>query len=128
MSYRHLEIWQMARELVVEIHRMSLAELPKFEMFEQGTQIRRSIKSVKANIVEGYGRRRYQQEYIRFLVYAHASCDETQDHLATLFETGSLKKEILFKDLQRRLESLSKALNAFIRGVESRLPPPRRKG
>ena len=58
MSYRNLEIWQLARDLTRDIHSMSLAELPKFEMFEQGSQIRRSVKSVRSTIVEGYGRRR----------------------------------------------------------------------
>jgi len=92
MSYRDLEVWQMSRELVVDIHRMSVEKLPKFEMYEQGSQIRRSVKSVKANIVERYRRKRYQREYIRSLIFAHASCDETKDHLETLFETGSLKE------------------------------------
>ena len=58
MSYRDLEVWQMSRELVVDIHRMSVEKLPRFELYEQGSQIRRSMKSVKANIVEGYGRKR----------------------------------------------------------------------
>jgi len=66
MSYKKLEIWQLARELVFDIHKMTLHELPKFEMFEEGSQTRRSIKSVKSTIVEGYGRRRYKQEFIRF--------------------------------------------------------------
>jgi 23S rRNA-intervening sequence protein len=56
MSYKELEIWKIADELVTEIHKMTLNDLPKFEMFETGSQIRRSIKSVKSNIVEGYGR------------------------------------------------------------------------
>src|SRR6266478_8828190 len=89
MNYRNLEVWQLARELVIAIHGMTLTKLPKFEMFEEGSQIRRSIKSVKSNIVEGYGRRRYKQEFIKHLVYAHASCDETTDHLETLWKTGS---------------------------------------
>jgi four helix bundle protein len=55
MSYRKLDVWQLARELAVEIHKMTLTELPKFEMFEEGSQIRRSIKSAKSTIVEGYG-------------------------------------------------------------------------
>jgi four helix bundle protein len=46
MSYKKLEIWQLAKELVIDIHRMTLELLPKFEMFEEGGQIRRSIKSV----------------------------------------------------------------------------------
>ena len=51
MSYQQFEIWQIARSLVIDIHKMTLTELPKFEMYEEGAQIRRSIKSVKANIV-----------------------------------------------------------------------------
>lgn len=99
MSYRKLEVWQLAREIVIEIHKMSLS-LPKFEMFEEGQQIRRSSKSVKSTIVEGYGRRRYKNEYIKLLVYAHASNDETIDHLETLFETGSLTDEIVFNAIK----------------------------
>ncbi len=76
MSYKRLEIWEMAQALTVDIHRMTTTKLPKFEMFEEGSQIRRAIKSVKANIVEGYGRRRYLRDFMRFLVIAHASCDE----------------------------------------------------
>ena len=66
MSYKKLEIWQLARQLVIDIHEMTLHKLPKFEMYEEGKQIRKSIKSVKSTIVEGYGRRRYEQEFIRF--------------------------------------------------------------
>jgi len=117
MSYKKLEIWQIARELVIDIHKMTLRNLPKFEMFEEGGQIRRSIKSVKSTIVEGYGRRRYKQEFIRFLVYAIASNDETTDHLETLFETESLTDQELFHDLSERLDKLGKKLNLFIRSV-----------
>jgi hypothetical protein len=37
LSYRDLEIWQMARALTIDIHRMTLRELPKFEMYEEGS-------------------------------------------------------------------------------------------
>ena len=118
MSYKNLEIWQLARELVIDIHRMTLQELPKFEMYEEGGQIRRSIKSVKSTIVEGYGRRSYKQEFIRFLTYAAASNDETADHLDTLYETGSLANHELYQDLNERLDKLGRKLNLFIRSVE----------
>jgi four helix bundle protein len=118
MSYRNLEIWQLARTLVVDVHQMTLRKLPKFEMFEEGSQIRRSVKSIKSTIVEGYGRRRYKQEFVKFLTYALASCDETVDHLETLFETGSLADRKLFDDLHARLETLGKKLNLFTQSVE----------
>jgi four helix bundle protein len=118
MSYRKLEIWQIARKLVIDIHKMTLCKLPKFEMFEEGRQIRKSIKSVKSTIVEGYGRRRYKQEFIRFLIYAIASNDETTDHLETLFETESLTDQELYHDLSERLDKLGKKLNLFIKSVK----------
>ena len=118
MSYKKLTIWQESRDLVIDIHKMTLIKLPHFELYEEGSQIRRSIKSVKSNIVEGYGRRRYKQEFIRFLTYSLASCDETTDHLETLYETESLKDDNLYKDLQDRLQSLGKKINMFLQSVE----------
>ena len=118
MSYRNLEIWQSSRTLVIDVHRMTLGKLPKFEMFEEGTQIRCSMKSVKSTIVEGYGRRRYKQEFIKFLTYSQASCDETVDHLETLFETGSLSDQPFYDDLHQRLDRLGKQINMFIQSVE----------
>jgi four helix bundle protein len=97
---------------------MTLKNLPKFEMFEEGTQIRRSMKSVKSTIVEGYGRRRYKQEFIKYLTYALASCDETTDHLETLFETESLTEQTIYKELHARLETLGRKLNLFLQSVE----------
>ena len=118
MSYKKLTIWQEARSLVLDIHKMTLSELPKFELYEEGSQIRRSVKSVKSTIVEGYGRRRYKQEFIRFLTYALASCDETTDHLENLYETESLKHEALYKDLHKRSQTLGKKINLFRQSVE----------
>lgn len=118
MSYRELEIWKRARELTAAIHEMTITKLPKFEMFEEGCQIRRSIKSVKTNIVEGYGRRRYKQEFVRYLIYSLSSCDETTDHLETLFETRSLKEEALYMRLHSQLQTLGKKLNLFVQAVE----------
>jgi four helix bundle protein len=117
MSYKNLDVWKLARELVIEIHMMTLTKLPKFEMFEEGSQIRRSIISVKSTIVEGYGRRKYKQEFLRFLSYAIASNDETIDHLETLFETGSLADETLYLSIHEKLEVLGKKLNLFIQSV-----------
>lgn len=57
MSYKNLEVWKLLREVVISIHSMTLS-LPKFEQFEEAQQIRRSVKSIRSNIVEGYGRRR----------------------------------------------------------------------
>jgi four helix bundle protein len=118
MSYKKLEIWQIANELVITIHKMTLHELPKFEMYEEGSQIRRSSKSVKALIVEGYGRRAYKQDFVRFLINSLASNDETIDHLENLYNTESLKDKELYKSLKDKLEMLGRKLNNFIKAVQ----------
>jgi four helix bundle protein len=118
LSYKNLEIWKLARGLSIEIHNMTLTALPKFEMFEEGSQIRKSSKSVRSTIVEGYGRRMYKQEFIRYLIFAIASNDETIDHLETLFETKSLTDKVLYDAFHEKLEILGKKLNSFIKSVE----------
>ena len=118
MSYKDLEIWKLASEVIVEIHHMTLSELPKFEMFEMGGQIRRSSKSVKSNIVEGYGRRQYKKEFLHFLNIALASNIETIDHLETLHLTGSLKNLRRYEGLYEKLTVLGKQLRMFIRSVQ----------
>lgn len=91
-SYRDLEIYTEAKRLAIEVHRVSLT-LPKFELYEEGSQIRRSAKSVASSIVEGYGRRRYKADYVKHLIYAQAECDETILHLDFLFETNSFNEK-----------------------------------
>jgi four helix bundle protein len=118
MSYKNLEIWQEARIMSVMIHNMSLT-LPRHEQYEEAQQIRRASKSVRSNIVEGYGRRRYRPEYIRFLIIAQASNDETIDHLETLWETKSLTDEKLFNDIHNRPQQLGRKINNFIKAVEN---------
>lgn len=127
MSYRDLEVYQLACELSVKVHRMSLELLPKHELYEEGAQIRRSVKSIRSNIVEGYGRRRFKGDFIRFLVYAHASADETTDHLDCLHETGSLADEGIHRELKGDCERLGAKLHRFLEAVERkhRGDPPR---
>ena len=116
-SYKDVDIYKESKRLVVAVHKSSLS-LPRFELYEQGSQIRRSSKAITTAIVEGYGRRRYKADFIRFLIYAQSACDETILHLDFLFETGSLKDITLFNQLKQEYEALSKSINKFIQWVE----------
>src|SRR3982750_1337000 len=105
-SYRDLEVYKESKRLAIEIHKMTMT-LPKFELFEEGSQVRRSSKAVTSTIVEGYGRRRYKADYIKHLIYAQSECDETIVHLDFLFETGSLKDKSEFDQLRVEYDLLS---------------------
>ena len=117
-GYQRLEVWRLARELSVDIHRMTLEQLPRFELHEVGSQVRRSAKSIRANIVEGYGKRRYKLEFLRHLTYALGSAQETLEHLDTLHETGSLTSQEIHAELTSRTRLLIAKLTTFMRGVE----------
>ena len=117
-GYQRLEVWRLARDLSVDIHRMTLEQLPRFELHEVGSQVRRSAKSIRANIVEGYGKRRYKLEFLRHLTYALGSAQETLEHLDTLHETGSLTSQEIHAELTSRTRLMIAKLTTFMRGVE----------
>lgn len=115
-SYRDLEIYKLAFDLAYKVHVTSL-KLPKFELYEQGSQIRRSSKSVKDLIVEGFGRRHYKADYIKFLVYSHSSCDETTSQLEMLIKTYPEMPE--FQSLMDEYIILGKKIYNYFSYVES---------
>ncbi|MFT3945535.1 MAG: four helix bundle protein [Agriterribacter sp.] len=117
-SYRDLNIYKEAHQLAVKVHQLSLL-LPKFELYEEGSQIRRSSKAVSAAIVEGYGRKKYKADFLRFLTYAQSECDETIEHLDFLFETASFADNKKYDVLKSDYIKLSKQINSFIDWVEN---------
>lgn len=114
-NYRDLEVYQLAYRLAIKVHKMTMS-LPSYEMYEQGSQVRRSTKSIKDNIVEGYGRKRYKQDFIRFLVYAHASCDEATSQITMIDEIHFESKGLT--ELISEYEILGRKINKFIEYVE----------
>ena len=115
-TYRDLEIYQLAHTLGVETHHFSLT-LPKFELYETGSQLRRSSKSVSSNIVEGFCRRRYKAEFIRYLVFGHASCNEAIEWVEYVRDCHPRHGDKA-EDLLIRFDALGGKLNRFIVSVE----------
>ena len=114
-GYKDLEIYRLAHEWAVKVHFLSF-KLPKYEWYAEGDQMRRSSKSVASNIVEGFCRRRYKGDYIRFLTYAHGSCNETIEHLELLYKTKCIDKAA-FDEFFAAYDKLGRKLNRFIKSV-----------
>ena len=81
--------------------------MPKSEMYELGSQLRHSSDFVNSNTVEGYGRRVYKNDCIKFLIYSHASNDEAITHLRkikvlypNLNETDNLIERYVRKEIK----------------------------
>lgn len=117
MSYKDLEVYRISFELAIELHKLTLS-LPKFETYEIGSQIRRSSKSIPANLAEGYGRKKYRNEFIKFITYALASCDETTVHLEILHKTNSISDES-YKRLSDKFKELGIKLNYFLCAIRN---------
>ena len=116
-SYQDLDIYKNSLDLFYEVHAASLL-LPKYELYELGSQIRRSSDSVNSNIVEGYGRNRYKAEFIRFLVFSHSSCLETKGHLIKINHLY----EGLIPNIEKYIsdyDNLGEKIFNFIKYVES---------
>ena len=115
-GYRDLEIYQISYKLAMKIHYMSL-KLPKYELCEEGGQIRKSSKGICSCIVEGYGRRKYKNDFVKFLVYAQASCDETKLHLDFIHGSKYIS-DTVYEGLNEENDKLGKKINKFIQYVE----------
>ncbi|WP_029035410.1 four helix bundle protein [Salinimicrobium terrae] len=113
-SYKDLDIYNLAFTYAVEVHKASL-KMPKFELFEQGSQVRRSSKSIKDNIVEGYGRRKYKQDFIKFLIFSHASLLECISQLEMIDELYEIPE---IEELRKKYDLLGGKIYSFIQYVE----------
>lgn len=110
-NYKNLEIYKKSFELAVLLHKLSM-KLPKYEQFELASQIRRSAQSTRSNIVEGYGRREYKPEFIRFLIFSQSSCDESISYLEMLMKIYPLIIED--RNLIQEYEILGKMIYNYI--------------
>lgn len=80
MAYdvKELDVFQRAYRMSLEIHRLSL-DFPKIEQYVLADQMRRSSKSIIANLAEGFGKQTFSDnEFKRFVNVAIGSCEETR--------------------------------------------------
>ena len=77
-GFEELEVFQRAYRLSLDIHQASL-DFPRIEQFGLADQIRRTSKSICANLAEGFGRQSVSKpEFRRFVTMALGSADEMQ--------------------------------------------------
>lgn len=101
-SYKDLEIYQLSFRLAVDIYNLTMT-LPNPDKYETGGQLRRSSQTTKDTIVEGYGRRRYKADFIKYLIYSHSSVLESISQSEFLDEIHPGKG---WNEIAERLNSL----------------------
>jgi len=119
-SFEDLEVYQRLCDLHLEINRISL-KFPQFELWELGSQIRRSSNASPANIAEGWNNK-HLNIYLEGLNRAMGELQETLHHLNMAFKKEYLSKEDYENYRSRYLESAR-----MLRGLERSLMVSKRR-
>jgi len=90
-SYRDLDVWKIAMELVVGIYGLT-KKMPDDERFGLISQLKRAAVSIPSNIAEGYARS-HRGDYLRFLSIARGSLAEVETQLILAVKLEYLKRE-----------------------------------
>ena len=75
--FSDLEVYRLSYQLSIDVFNLS-KQFPESEKYSLTSQIIRSTRSVSANIAEGFGRRTYQAEFKKFLIYSSGSLEESK--------------------------------------------------
>lgn len=113
-----LEVFKRAYSAALKIHQMTL-EFPPYERRETGGQLRRSSKSICANLVEGLGKRQSQKETARFLTIAIGSCDEVKLWLMFSKDLGYINAPA-YQQASNDYDEIGKMLYGLKRSVLSK--------
>jgi four helix bundle protein len=111
-SYKELEVYKAARQLSKEIYSLT-KNFPKEEMYSLTDQIRRSSRSVGAQVAEAWAKRRYEKHFVSKLTDSDGEQQETQHWIETALDCGYLTVEIA-ESLLKQCSSIGKMLNSMI--------------
>ena len=118
-SYRDLEVWQKAMDLVVECYKIA-ERFPKTEVYGLTSQLRRAAVSVPANIAEGQGRS-HTREFLNHLSIAYGSLMEVETHLQIAARLNYVDDSSTQSLLEKSAE-IGRMLNGLIQSLNRRLP------
>ena len=114
MILEDLRVYKKLFRSTLEVNELTMT-FPKFEMYELGSQLRRSSNSAPANLAEGFGNK-HTNIYLESISRSQGEIRETKHHLRVAFRKGYLTEEKLnyfiieFEDSSKMLHGLEKSL------------------
>jgi four helix bundle protein len=111
-SFRDLMVYQKARSVAKEIFELTKS-FPREEMYSLIDQIRRSSRSIGAQIAEAWAKRRYEKHFISKLTDADGEQLETQHWIDTAEDCGYLSS-VQADKLNEDLSEIGRMLNSMI--------------
>jgi four helix bundle protein len=111
-SFRDLEVYKLSRQLAKEVFDAS-KRFPKDEMYSLTDQLRRSSRSVGAQLAEAWGKRKYKKHFVNKLTDADGEQLETQHWIETAMDCSYFSNE-LGSGLLSQYNSIGKMLNSMM--------------
>lgn len=90
-TFKDLNVWQKAHQLVLKIYKIT-QYFPAEEKYVLVSQIRRYAASIPTNIVEGF-KRKSKKDYAHFINMADTSLEETKYHIILSKDLGYIKDD-----------------------------------
>jgi four helix bundle protein len=116
-SFKDLRVYQKAREVSRTVFQLSKT-FPKEEMYSLTDQVRRSARSVGAQISEAWGKRRYEKHFVSKLTDADAEQMETQHWVGEALDCGYISPADATQ-LNSGLEEIGRMLNSMMEKADS---------
>ena len=117
-SFEKLEVWQNARQFVVEIYKLT-AKYPSEEKFGLVNQMKRASVSITSNIAEGSSRTSLKDQ-IRFIEIAYGSALEIYCQLVSSLDLKFISEDE-FCAVDLKLKEITNKLNALKIAKKKRL-------
>ncbi|MGV3529560.1 MAG: four helix bundle protein [Flavisolibacter sp.] len=117
-SVSDLDVFKLSYTFAMEIFKVSRS-FPREEVYSLTDQVIRSSRSISANMAEGFGKRIYEQEFKKHLIYSVGSLEETKVWISFARDCGYITVEVyehLFKisdDIGAKLYKLHQSWTTF---------------
>ncbi len=122
-SFKELRVYQKAREVSRAVFKVTKG-FPKEEMYSLTDQVRRSARSVGAQIAEAWGKRRYEKHFVSKVTDADAEQMETQHWVGEALDCGYVSAAEAAQ-LNSALEEIGRMLNSMVQKCRFVLRPDR---
>ena len=115
-GFRDLRVFQISMSTSMEIFQLT-KRFPKEEQYSLTDQIRRSSRSVSANIAEAWRKRRYRKSFLYTLNVANGEATETRVWLEYSYKCGYLEREE-YLSLDNQYDKISAMLYKMMKSVD----------
>ncbi len=116
-SIRELDVYKLAFDTAMKIYEIS-KDFPSHEKYSLTDQLRRSSRSVCANLAEGWRKRRYKAVFVNKLSDSSQEAAESQTWLEFALRCNYISDE-LFRELDEKYEHIFAMLINMERKAET---------